>query len=47
METINIMRSMPSVLVFGLLFWSAGNGLAQPQTQFNVKNMVPSVTASN
>jgi len=38
METINIMRSMPSVLVFGLLFWSAGNGLAQPQTQFNVKN---------
>jgi hypothetical protein len=26
------------ILVFGLLVCSAGNGLAQPQTQFNVKN---------
>ena len=29
---------MPRVLVFGLLIWSAGNGLAQPRTQFDVKS---------
>jgi hypothetical protein len=29
---------IPYILVFGLLLWSAGNGLSQPQPQFNVKN---------
>ena len=32
------MHSIPGVFVFGLVIWSVGNGLAQPQTQFNVKN---------
>ncbi len=32
------MHSIARGLVFGLLIWSVGNGLAQPGTQFNVKN---------
>jgi hypothetical protein len=32
------MRSIPGVLAFGLLILSAGNGLAQPRTQFDVRN---------
>ena len=32
------MRSITSVLVFGLFLWPAGNGVAQPAAQFNVKS---------
>jgi hypothetical protein len=32
------MRSITSVLAFGLFLWPAGNGVAQPATQFNVKS---------
>ena len=43
----NSMHSIPGVFVFGLVIWSVGNGLAQPQTQFNVKNYEPPATASD
>jgi hypothetical protein len=32
------MRSITSALTFGLLLWFAASGMAQPATQFNVKN---------
>src|ERR1035441_3550695 len=32
------MRSMTSIILLGLSLWSVGTGLAQPSTQFNVKN---------
>ena len=32
------MRSIPGFLVFGLLIYTAANGLGQPQTEFNVRN---------